>query len=169
MFLTTTAIPHVQGMEFLGPTGIASYKLFFHVNVAVIVRLLAAIIAGGLIGWTHIRVHRDNVGFRTYAAVCMAAAGFTSMSAFLYLVTGADAPLNDIAAIADGVGFISGAVIYKDLKRIRGLSTGATLWATASVGAAIGLGMLLIGLTVTVFLIIFHLLPRRILHVVSEE
>ncbi len=55
-----------------------------------------------------------------------------------------------------GVGFLGAGVIMREQGRIAGLTTAATMWATASVGLAVAYGMSLLG-TLTA-LIIFGLL-----------
>lgn len=75
---------------------------------------------------------------------------------------GGDNPGAALGAIAMGVGFLGAGVILRRGETVRGLSTAATFWAVAAVGAAAGLGEygMAFGLTVLVFFA--HVLLRRI-------
>lgn len=44
------------------------------------------------------------------------------------------------AYVVSGIGFLAGAVIFKEGLSVRGLNTAATLWATAAVGTLSGSG-----------------------------
>jgi uncharacterized membrane protein YhiD involved in acid resistance len=65
-----------------------------------------------------------------------------------------------IAQIVVGIGFLGGGAILKYGASIRGLTTAASLWITAAVGTAIGIGMLLIG-TVTTAITLVALVGLR--------
>ena len=58
-----------------------------------------------------------------------------------------------IQGIATGIGFLGGGVILKlaSERKIEGLTTAADIWTTATIGVAIGLGALGIGLIATAF------------------
>ena len=60
------------------------------------------------------------------------------------------------AGVVTGIGFLGAGVILHDRGNVVGLTTAATLWATASVGLATGYGMYT--LAVLVSLIVFGLL-----------
>ncbi len=53
-----------------------------------------------------------------------------------------------------GIGFLGGGAIIKYGASIRGLTTAASLWVTAAVGTAIGLGALLLGFITTVITLV---------------
>lgn len=72
----------------------------------------------------------------TFGLVAVAAASF----AFVGLAAGA-AQSQVISGVATGVGFISGAVIYKTGADVHGLTTAAMLWACTSMGLAFGYGL----------------------------
>ncbi|HIP66571.1 MAG TPA: MgtC/SapB family protein, partial [Candidatus Nanopusillus sp.] len=52
---------------------------------------------------------------------------------------GAD-PARIASYVLAGIGFIGGGVILKENHRVLGLTTAASLWLTASVGMAVGIG-----------------------------
>lgn len=71
-------------------------------------------------------------------------------------------PTRIAANVVTGVGFLGAGVILRDRGRTVGLTTAATLWATAAVGLALAFGMYVIGTlcAVTIFaLLAVHDLP----------
>ncbi len=92
---------------------------------------------------------RHPGGLRSCALVCSAASLFTRL-AVLPADGSVGAPLG---AIATGVGFLGAGVIMHIGDHVRGLSTAATFWAVAAIGAACGLGEqgAAVGLTLVVF------------------
>lgn len=55
---------------------------------------------------------------------------------------GADGAARMAAQIATGVGFLCAGLIWRDAGLVRGLNTAATIWCSAAVGLAAGLGYL---------------------------
>lgn len=100
-------------------------------------RALVAVALGGLIGWERER-HGREAGIRTYGAVALGACVFALVS----LHVSADSNSHVIAAgVVTGVGFLGAGVIVREGGNTVGLTTAATLWSTASVGLAVGCGM----------------------------
>ncbi len=126
-------------------------------------RTILAAVLGGLIGFERER-HGREVGIRTYAAVALGACVFGLVSAH---VIGAADPTRIAAQVVTGVGFLGAGVILHERGRIAGLTTAATIWATASVGLAVAYGMYLLGVltaAIVFALLAVHDLPfwRRI-------
>jgi putative Mg2+ transporter-C (MgtC) family protein len=109
-------------------------------------RLLASVLAGGLIGLE--RSFRGRpAGFRTHTLVCMA-------STLLMLITvyewqwmeslSPDSirmdPTRMAQGIMTGIGFLGAGVIFKEGISVRGLTTAASIWITAALGILIGIG-----------------------------
>lgn len=106
----------------------------------------SALLAGSLIGLER-TFHGRPAGFRTHALVCLA-------SALLMLVTThqwqwmAGVPLEAIrtdptrmaAGIMTGIGFLGAGVIFKEQLTVRGLTTAASIWLTATLGILYGIG-----------------------------
>ena len=88
-----------------------------------ILKILLAVIAGGLIGIE--REFRDKAaGFRTLIFICTGACLFTILSAKL-------APNDSVriaANIVTGVGFLGAGVILRDGGKVIGLTTAAMIW-----------------------------------------
>ncbi len=114
--------------------------------VTALVRIYGALVVGAVIGLER-TFHGRPAGFRTHALVCMA-------SALLMLVTvyqgrwmtelGAEAirtdPTRMAQGIMTGIGFLGAGVIFKEGLTVRGLTTSASVWMTASLGILIGIG-----------------------------
>jgi putative Mg2+ transporter-C (MgtC) family protein len=88
-----------------------------------------------------------------------------SLGAALFTVGGAQVlhadPTRVAAQIASGVGFLGAGAILRDRGRIRGLTTAASLWVTASLGMAAGFGEWQAGVTVAgVAVVVLTLLKR---------
>jgi len=109
--------------------------------VRVIIRLLAAMLLGAIIGVQRERTGKP-AGLRTHMLVALGAALFTIAP----LESGMDsADLSRvIQGLATGIGFIGGGAILKlsEEHEIKGLTSAAGIWMTAAVGVAVGLGRL---------------------------
>lgn len=113
--------------------------------------LLLALAAGVLIGLE--RTYRGRAaGVRTYGLVCVASASLILAPSLPveWLAPGARGLLtNDVTrmvqGIMTGVGFLGAGVIVKESFSVRGLTTAASIWATAAIGVIIGSGLFIPG------------------------
>jgi putative Mg2+ transporter-C (MgtC) family protein len=112
-----------------------------HEVARVTIRLLAALVAGTVIGLQREHSHAP-AGLRTHMLVCMGVALFVMVGAEVGMEH--DALSRVIQGIATGVGFLGAGAIMKekDAHVVRGLTTAAGIWMTAAIGVAIGLGRL---------------------------
>jgi putative Mg2+ transporter-C (MgtC) family protein len=100
-------------------------------------RVLVALALGSLIGAE--RQYRQRMaGLRTNALVSLGAALFVMLSD----LDGRGDPTRIAAQVVSGIGFLAGAVIFREGFSVQGLNTAATMWATAAVGALVGAGFL---------------------------
>ena len=98
-------------------------------------RFLLVIIVGGLIGAE--REYRSkSAGFRTMILICLGSFLFTSFS--IYITGGTSVRI--ASNIVTGIGFLGAGVIFKSDNQIKGLTTAATIWATAALGMGIADG-----------------------------
>lgn len=68
-------------------------------------------------------------------------------------------PLRLLSAVTSGVAFLAAGLIVFAQGKVRGLTTGASLWLTAAVGVSAGLGMwLLAALSTALALVITRLI-----------
>lgn len=100
------------------------------------VRLAVAFILGGIVGLER-QWHQRVAGLRTNSLVAIGAAMFVMMG---WVIAGADGQSRAASLVVSGIGFIGGGVILKEGFTIRGLTTAATLWCTAAIGALAGSG-----------------------------
>jgi len=117
-------------------------------DIEMLLRLLAALVAGALIGYER-SYHGRPAGFRTHALVCVA-------SSLLMLVTVYEAhwvkatadmvrldPTRMAQGIMTGIGFLGAGVILHEGISVRGLTTAASIWITAAIGILAGIGFYL--------------------------
>ena len=129
------------------------------VDWAYAIRLLVAAALGALIGLER-EVHDHPAGMRTHLLVSLGSAGFTVLSIAAFSAPGAD-PARIAAQIVTGIGFLGAGAILKEGATVRGLTTAASLWATAAVGMAAGAGAWVTAVAITV-IVILSLWPLRL-------
>lgn len=113
-----------------------------------LLRLLAATVCGALIGWNRERLDKP-AGLRTHMLVCLGSATF--------IVGGLDymdsVPSNPpqwfevdlfriVAGIVGGIGFLGAGSIMQSRGEVSGLTTAASIWVSAAVGTACGMGFI---------------------------
>src|SRR5437762_10617091 len=125
----------------------------------VIIRLLAAMLLGGLVGVQR-ESTRKPAGLRTHVLVCLATAAFIIACSASGMSS--DGLSRVIQGIVTGIGFIGAGTILKlsHEHAIKGLTTAASVWMTAAIGVIVGLGSLGIALMVTVLALIILSLAR---------
>lgn len=121
-------------------------------NSELIIRLVLAVFLGGLIGFER-ELSYKPAGLRTHMLVALGAALFTIVSSNAFISD----PARIASGIVAGIGFIGAGTIIAEGKKIQGVTTAASIWASAAMGLAIGSGMYLIG-TVTSILIFIILI-----------
>ena len=104
-------------------------------------KLLFALLLGGIVGFER-EQHSKFAGVRTFGAIAVSACIFVAIAEHLTNDTSAIARI--LAAIATGIGFIGAGLIFKDGNHMHGLTTSASLWATAGIGSAVALNMFII-------------------------
>ena len=124
-----------------------------------LVRLLVAAILSGVLGWERERA-RKSAGLRTHMLVGIAAALYTSIGELAIAGIPSDAgfdadPIRAVQAVAIGIGFLGSGVIFVSRQdRVQGLTTAASIWATAAIGLAAGLQHYLLAAGATVLLLL---------------
>lgn len=107
-------------------------------------RAVIALVFGALVGWQ--RQHAgQEAGIRTFAAVALGACVFSLIAP--------DGDTRIAGQVVTGIGFLGAGVIIRGRAHVHGLTTAASLWATASIGAEIAYGRYITGATVTILLI----------------
>lgn len=102
----------------------------------VLLKLLAATICGGMVGYERER-YDHPAGFRTHVLVCVGSAVYMMVSVAV-AENGHFDPGRIAAQVASGIGFLGAGTIIKQGSIVRGLTTAASLWAVAGIGLAAG-------------------------------
>jgi putative Mg2+ transporter-C (MgtC) family protein len=113
----------------------------------VAVRLLAAVLCGGLIGWNREREDKP-AGLRTHMLVSLGAASFTLvMLDLIRRYPGAAVegdPTRIVHGIATGIGFLGAGSIWRSGGSVKGMTTAAGIWVVGAIGVACGAGLYVI-------------------------
>ena len=112
----------------------------------ILVRLLVAMAAGGIIGLER-SYHGRPAGLRTHTLVCVSSSLLMLLTVFQWSLLAA-VPIDTIRVdptrmaqgIMTGIGFLGAGVIMKENLTIRGLTTAASIWITAAIGIIVGMG-----------------------------
>ena len=126
-----------------------------HTDFEILYRLLISFGIGTAIGLE--REYRSKAaGLRTMIMICLGSTIFTQLSISL----GGSNPDRIAASIVSGIGFLGAGVIFKDGLSVSGITTATTIWITAALGMAVGVGEYFIALIgsgiVLVVLIVFE-------------
>jgi putative Mg2+ transporter-C (MgtC) family protein len=110
--------------------------------------LVLSIILGAIVGVEREHAHRP-AGLRTHMMVALGSCLFTVMSQSF----GAQ-PAQVAGGIVAGIGFIGAGTIWaeKEKVHVQGITTAASLWATAAIGLAAGLGDYPVAIVVTIMI-----------------
>jgi putative Mg2+ transporter-C (MgtC) family protein len=108
--------------------------------------LLAATVAGGLIGLER-TYHGRPAGFRTHTLVCVASSLLMAVTMYQGRWFAGAAPetvridpTRMAQGVMTGIGFLGAGVIMREGLTVRGLTTAASIWITASIGILAGVG-----------------------------
>jgi putative Mg2+ transporter-C (MgtC) family protein len=108
-------------------------------------RLLLAAVLGGAIGAER-ELNDQAAGLRTHMLLTIGACLFTLVSAYGFGSGIGNDPSRLAAQIVTGIGFLGGGAIVRHGLTVKGLTTAASIWATASVGVAVGAGSYVLGI-----------------------
>jgi len=115
------------------------------------------------LGWDRERAHRP-AGLRTFPIVSVASCAFVLVGSGAFEGS-PDAQSRILQGLMTGIGFIGGGAILKqsDTGMVLGLTTAASLWNTAAIGAAVAYGRfdLAVVLAVVNFIILHWMKSTR--------
>lgn len=125
--------------------------------IGAMLKLLLSMVLGAMIGLE--RRHKGQIaGMRTFALICMGATLAMQVSIYIPLELFGMAKNGDPGRIAaqviSGIGFLGAGAIIQMKGSVRGLTTAAGMWMTASIGLAVGAGMYLIAASASVLVIL---------------
>lgn len=131
----------------------------------IVVRLLAAMLLGAVIGTEREYTHRP-AGMRTHMLVALGACAvmITGQMIFCqYYPLGATPdPARLAAQVIAGVGFLGAGTILRDGASIKGLTTAASVWTVACLGVAVGAGLYIIAVVGVVLMMVTLVLFERV-------
>lgn len=126
--------------------------------LSVIIRMVLAMIFGGTVGFER-GLRQRAAGLRTHMLLCVGAASTMLVSQYMYASYGVGDPARLSAQVLSGIGFLgAGTIIITRRNQVKGLTTAATLWATACMGLAVGSGFYECALVMYILLIFILLL-----------
>lgn len=140
----------------------AEYITDYGHHIEVIVRMLLACLAGGILGAERGK-HGRVAGMRTHILVCTGSALTILIGIFVVETLGIGQDATRIAAqTISGIGFLGvGTIMVRGKSQVLGLTTAAGLWAAAAIGLAFGSGFYVGGiLGTTIALLVNMLLPK---------
>ena len=134
--------------------------------LSVALRIAAAFLMGGILGWERERRSRA-AGLRTYMLVCVGACIIMLTNQYIYQFFKTGDPVRMGAQVVSGIGFLgAGTIVVTKQNQIKGLTTAAGLWAAAAVGLALGIGFyeaaVIGGLLIFLILTAVHTLDSHI-------
>ncbi|MCX8091473.1 MAG: MgtC/SapB family protein [Verrucomicrobiae bacterium] len=136
-------------------------------------RLLAAALAGAIVGWER-ESHGRPAGLRTTILAGAASAVAMMLSHALFLESAAETawrpdPARLGAGILTGIGFLGAGTIIRHENLVRGVTTAASLWFVTVLGLVFGSGEFALGcLGLIVAVLALYALPAMEKHIRSD-
>ena len=135
-------------------------------------RLLCAMLVGMVIGTEREYTNRP-AGMRTHILVALGACAVMITGQLIFVqykaLGGNPDPSRLSAQVITGVGFLGAGTILREGTNVKGLTTAASLWATACLGLAAGAGYYMVSLAGMIFifvtLTIFEVIQKKLMGV----
>jgi len=140
----------------------------------VTLRLVMAVMLGGIIGWEREAKHRA-AGLRTHMLIALAAACFTLVALELVDFSNVNEdqqrtdPLRLIEAVTAGVAFLAAGSIVINRGNVRGITTGASMWLCGAIGLCCGTGDLRLAMIATAMAMVVLYLVRVLVTPVARS
>ena len=127
-------------------------------NSEVVLRLVLAVLLGGLVGMER-EIKGRAAGFRTHILVCVGSALMMLTGLFLASRHPNVDPTRMASMVVSGIGFLGAGTIIQFRDSVRGLTTAASVWAAAGLGLAVGAGFYTgaVATTAVVLIVLFAL------------
>ena len=128
-------------------------EIDFWQQVTVLINAALAAVLGSVIGWERDRAGK-SAGPRTMALVGAASAAVVAIGAVLDVEADFGDPTRAMHAVITGIGFLGAGLIFTNRSGgTQGVTTAATVFATAAMGVAVGLGFQVAGLGLTLIIL----------------
>ncbi|MDE6303280.1 MAG: MgtC/SapB family protein [Paramuribaculum sp.] len=143
-------------------------------TVSAIFRLVLSLLLGSAVGMERKR-KGQIAGIRTFSLISLGATLAMILSIYVpqeYLGLKNGDPGRIAAQVITGIGFLGAGAIIQMKGSVRGLTTAAGIWMTATVGMAIGVGLYVISLVATVMVLFIMFVLEEIekkIHVGAES
>lgn len=143
------------------------------IQLGIIINVSLAALLGSAIGYERDRAGK-SAGPRTMALVAAASAVIVDIGAVLNLNAEFGDPTRSLHAIMTGIGFLGAGLIFSSKRGgVKGITTAATVFATAAMGVATGLGFQLVAGAMTLVIILIlrstHMIDKALYGSDSEE
>lgn len=134
-----------------------------------LVSLGTAFVLGTMIGLER-QVRQRTAGLRTNTLVAVGAAIFVSLGVRLAEIHGGNqGPMQIVAYVVSGIGFLGAGAIMKEGANVTGLNTAATLWGSGAVGACAGAGLVAEAALAAVFVLASNTLLRPVVNRINRN
>ena len=137
----------------------------------VIIRILLAVVLGGLIGLER-EIQKREAGLRTHILVCLGSALMMLTSLYIFDIfknISVLDPARIAAGVVTGIGFIGAGAIIRQKDAVKGLTTAASIWVVSGIGLTVGCGFLYAGLCATLLALIVLFILRRMEQLFSKK
>lgn len=137
----------------------------FDDQLTIALRVAVVAVLAGLIGWERDRAGKA-AGTRTMALVGISATLIVAIGEVLNRSMNLGDPTRALHAVVTGIGFLGAGLIFTSGKsnEIQGVTTSATVFTTACMGIAVGLGFLWTAIFFTLITVVIlrstHLMER---------
>ncbi len=137
------------------------------------IKLLLAAVLASFLGWERGKSDKP-AGIRTMVLVSMGAASFAMLGSRVMdaNMTGEvirTDPTRVLAYIISGVGFLGAGAILHSKKSVKGLTTAASIWVVAAIGAASGLGEYALAIVISAISFTSLLIPWMYYGITKDE
>lgn len=106
-------------------------------------------------------------GLRTNILICLGATLFTILSGYAR-ISDTMQDYHIVAQIVAGVGFLGAGAIMRQGEQVTGLTTAATIWTVAAVGAAVGMGYYVVAAATTGIVLIVQVAFVKLDYYINE-
>lgn len=138
-------------------------------TISSLISLGTAFVLGSVIGLER-QLRQRTAGLRTNTLVAVGAAVFVDLAMrFHALYGGSPSPMQVIAYVVSGIGFLGAGAIMKEGAQVSGLNTAATLWGSAAVGTCAGAKLLPEALLAALFVLAANTLLRPVVNRIHRQ
>lgn len=126
---------------------------FVDTTSVMFLKLLLAMVLGGLLGTERAVIAKQIAGTRTFGLVALAACLFILISNYVdtaFVGVASVQPLQLAAGVATGIGFIGAGLIIFRGETVHGVTTAAGLWMVTAIGMAVAFGLYAISIFATI-------------------